>query len=62
MERILDELADERIFSVRFSENKRKLILLEECDQFFQAELSKKAAIQMIEELKRIVSNMEGEA
>jgi hypothetical protein len=60
MESILEKIDDERVFTMRLSDDKKKLNIEEACDRFFKIQLTKKEALKMLDEITHIVNQMTG--
>jgi hypothetical protein len=58
MESILEKLDDARVFTIRFSYDKSKIIIEEGCDRCFDVQLTKKEALKMLDEIAYIVNQM----
>ena len=48
---ILERIHDERVFQLHLSDDKKKLMIFEMCDQNFEVELTKYEARKMIIEI-----------
>ncbi len=55
---ILDLLLNSQIFMVNLSDDKTKLVFMYTGDYYFEANLDKESALQLIEELKELVEQM----
>lgn len=58
MESILEKIDDERVFTMRLSDDKKKLNIEEACDRWFEIQLTKKEALKMLDEIAHIVNQM----
>lgn len=58
MGEILSKLEEERVFSIQVSDDKKKIMFMEECDACFFHSLNKSEALKLIDELKEVVSGM----
>ena len=58
MESILEKIGDERVFTMQLSDDKKKLNIKEACDRWFEIELTKKEALEMLDEITHIVNQM----
>ena len=60
MESILEKIDDERVFTMRLSDDKKKLNIEEAWDRFFEIQLTKNEALKMLDEITHIVNQMTG--
>lgn len=58
MESILEKIDDERVFTMRLSDDKKKLTIEEACDRWFEIQLTKKEALKMLDEITHVVNQM----
>ena len=58
MKSILEKIDDARVFTIYLSDDKSKIFIEENCDRCFDVELTKKEALNMLDEIAYIVNQM----